>query len=72
MNSQPIIITEPRFTIRIIDILLTLIAWGGFLYLIHHECQLLFFSRYGSDTSPAITLLNYFLFALVYVFLFIL
>ncbi|WP_241647487.1 poly-beta-1,6-N-acetyl-D-glucosamine biosynthesis protein PgaD [Rosenbergiella metrosideri] len=72
MNSQPIIITEPRLSIRIIDGLLTLIAWGGFLYLIIHECQQLFSGQYQPELSPAITLLNYFLFALIYVLLFIL
>lgn len=72
MNSQLILITEPRFSIRIVDSLLTLIAWGGFLYLILHEYQLLFSEQYRSGVSPATTLLNYFLFALIYVFLFIL
>ncbi|QGX91892.1 poly-beta-1,6-N-acetyl-D-glucosamine biosynthesis protein PgaD [Tatumella sp. TA1] len=72
MNTRPIIITEPRITIRIIDSLLTLIAWGGFLYLIFHEYQLLFSGQYRLEASPAITLLNYLLFALIYVFLFIL
>lgn len=72
MNSQPIIITEPRLSIRIVDSILTLIAWGGFLYLIIHEYQQLFSQQYRPEVSPAITLLNYFLFALIYVLLFIL
>jgi len=72
MNSQPIIITEPRLSIRLIDMLLTLIAWGGFIYLILHEYQVLFSGQPRSEGSPAITLLNYLLFALIYVLLFIL
>ncbi|SER10334.1 biofilm PGA synthesis protein PgaD [Rosenbergiella nectarea] len=60
MNSQPILITEPRLSIRIVDSLLTIIAWGGFLYLILHEYQLLFSEQYRSGVSPATTLLNYF------------
>ena len=72
MNSQPIIITEPRLSIRIVDSILTLIAWGGFLYLIIHEYQQLFSRQYRPEVSPVITLLNYFLFALIYVLLFIL
>ncbi|MBT0730927.1 poly-beta-1,6-N-acetyl-D-glucosamine biosynthesis protein PgaD [Rosenbergiella nectarea] len=72
MNSQPILITEPRLSIRIVDSILTLIAWGGFLYLILHEYQLLFSEQYRSEVSPVTTLINYFLFALIYVFLFIL
>ncbi|MBT0717997.1 poly-beta-1,6-N-acetyl-D-glucosamine biosynthesis protein PgaD [Rosenbergiella epipactidis] len=72
MNSQPIIITEPRRSIRIVDSILTLIAWGGFLYLIIHEYQQLFSRQYRPEVSPAITLLNYFLFAIIYVLLFIL
>lgn len=72
MNSQPIIITEPRLSVRTIDSLLTLLAWGGFLYLIVHEYQLLFSGENLSKVSPATTLINYFLFALIYVLLFIL
>lgn len=33
--NQPLIFTERRLLPRIIDVLLTLIAWVGFLYLIY-------------------------------------
>lgn len=75
MNPQPIIITEPRLVPRIIDALLTLLAWAGFIYLIYREYYVVFPDVSG-DPSPASSgpgvLLYYGFFALLYVAIFIL
>ena len=75
MNSQPIIMTEPRLVPRIIDTLLTLLAWAGCIYLIYHEYYQLFPSHTGNahgGTKGPVALLYYGLFALLYVVIFIL
>lgn len=72
MNDQPIVITEPRLHIKIIDSILTFIAWGGFIYLIIHEYQSLHDGDYSRLHDTARTLFNYFLCAMIYIFIFIL
>lgn len=37
--THPLIVTERRLLPRLIDSLLTLIAWGGFIWLIYHGVE---------------------------------
>lgn len=75
MNPQPVIITEPRPVLRMMDALLTLLAWVGFIYLIYREYYVLF-PDVSDGSSPAssgpVILLYYGFFAFLYIAIFIL
>lgn len=56
--QQPLIFTERRLLPRLIDILLTVIAWGGFLWLIYHGMVKAIIEHPDMGPRPVISTLN--------------
>ncbi len=50
--SHPLIVTERRILPRLIDSVLTLIAWGGFIWLIYHGVESILHTQSQDGAVP--------------------
>ncbi len=50
--THPLIVTERRLLPRLIDSLLTLIAWGGFIWLIYHGVESILHTQSQDGVVP--------------------